>query len=105
VKFIIMQFSPRSVFLPFKSKYLPQHCSQKPSVYVLPSKWETKFHTHTAQLAKLQFLYILIFSFFIWDGNTKDFGLNNSKYFPNLIWSWFHHECHSDLFLKYHYGW
>jgi hypothetical protein len=29
-------------------------CSQKPSVYVPPAKWETKFRTHTAQLAKLQ---------------------------------------------------
>jgi hypothetical protein len=25
VKFIIVQFSPWSVFLPFRSKYLPQH--------------------------------------------------------------------------------
>jgi hypothetical protein len=25
VMFIIMQFSPWSVFLPFRSKYLPQH--------------------------------------------------------------------------------
>jgi hypothetical protein len=25
VKFIIMQFSPWSIFLPFRSKYLPQH--------------------------------------------------------------------------------
>jgi hypothetical protein len=25
MKFIIMQFSPRSVFIPFRSKYLPQH--------------------------------------------------------------------------------
>jgi hypothetical protein len=55
VKFIFMKLSPRSVFLPFRSKYLPQHCFQKPSVYVRPSKWETKFRTHTAQLAKLQF--------------------------------------------------
>jgi hypothetical protein len=54
VKFIIMQFFLQSVFLPFRPKY-PQHCSQKPSVYVLPSKWETKFCTHTAQPAKLQF--------------------------------------------------
>jgi hypothetical protein len=36
VKFIIMQFSPRSIFLPFRSKY--QHCSQKSSVYVPSSK-------------------------------------------------------------------
>jgi hypothetical protein len=27
----------------------------EPSVYVPPSKWETKFRTHTAQPAKLQF--------------------------------------------------
>jgi hypothetical protein len=55
VKFIIMQFSPQSVFLPLRSKYLPQHCSQKPSVCVPPPKWETKFCAHAAQLAKLQF--------------------------------------------------
>jgi hypothetical protein len=30
-------------------------CSQKLSLYVPPSKWETKFRTHTAQPAKLQF--------------------------------------------------
>jgi hypothetical protein len=24
-----------------------QHTSQKPSIYALPSVWETKFHTHT----------------------------------------------------------
>jgi hypothetical protein len=54
VKFIIMQFSPRPVFIPFRSKYL-QHCSQKPSVCVPPTKWETKVRTQTAQLAKLQF--------------------------------------------------
>jgi hypothetical protein len=55
MKFIIMQFSPWSIFLPFRSKYPLNTCSQKPSVCVTPSKWETKFRTHTAQLAKLQF--------------------------------------------------
>jgi hypothetical protein len=30
-------------------------CSQKPSVCVPPQKWETKFRTHTAQLAELLF--------------------------------------------------
>jgi hypothetical protein len=29
MKFVIMQFSPRSVFLPFRSKYLPQHSALK----------------------------------------------------------------------------
>jgi hypothetical protein len=42
VKFIILQSSPWSAFLPFRSKYPPEHCSQKPSVYVPPSKRETK---------------------------------------------------------------
>jgi hypothetical protein len=55
VKFITMQISPWSVFIRFRSKYPPQHWSQKPSVYVPPSKWETKFRTHTVQLEKLQF--------------------------------------------------
>jgi hypothetical protein len=50
-KCIIMQFSPLPVFLPFRSKY-SQHCSQKPSVHVPPSEWDTKFN-HTAQVAKL----------------------------------------------------
>jgi hypothetical protein len=42
-------------------------------------------------------LYILIFSFFILDQKTKDFGLNNNKHSLNLIYPWLHHECHSDL--------
>jgi hypothetical protein len=85
MKFIIMQFSPRSVFLPFRSKYSPL------------LKWETKFCTHTAQLTKLQFCIFSSLGFLIWDGKTKYFGLNNSKHSPILIYSWFHHEYHSDL--------
>jgi hypothetical protein len=51
-----MQFSPWYIFLPCRSKYLLHHCVLKnPQVYVPPSKWETKFCTHTIQLAKLQF--------------------------------------------------
>jgi hypothetical protein len=44
MKFIIMQFSPRSVFLPFRSKY-PQHCSQKRSVIsiFIFSNWMWEF--------------------------------------------------------------
>jgi hypothetical protein len=44
---------------------------------------------------KITVLYILVF--FIWNGKTKYFGLNNSKHSLYLICSWFHHECHSDL--------
>jgi hypothetical protein len=45
-------------------------------------------------------LYILIFKFFIWDGKAQDFGLNDSKHSLNLIYSSFHHECHSDLLVS-----
>jgi hypothetical protein len=40
---------------PSSSLLGPTLCSQKSSVCVPPSKWETKFRTHTTQLAKLQF--------------------------------------------------
>jgi hypothetical protein len=33
VKFIIMQFSPWSIFLPFRSKYLPQHFCRIQNLY------------------------------------------------------------------------
>jgi hypothetical protein len=62
VKFIIMQFSKRSVFPPFRSKYRTQHFFQNSSAHVPPLKWETKFRTTTVQVAKLQF-YILYYEF------------------------------------------
>jgi hypothetical protein len=49
---------------------------------------------------KITVLYILIFSFFIWDGKTKQFGLIDSKHSLNLIYSWFYHERHSDLLVS-----
>jgi hypothetical protein len=39
------------------------------------------------QTGKITVLYTLIFRFFIRDGKTKDFGLNNSKNSLNLIYS------------------
>jgi hypothetical protein len=40
MKLIIMQFSPQSVFLPFRSKYLPQHSILKnpQSMFLLQSE-------------------------------------------------------------------
>jgi hypothetical protein len=49
MRFIIMQFTPRSVSL--LDPNILNTLSQKTSVYVPPSKWEIKFRTHTAQLA------------------------------------------------------
>jgi hypothetical protein len=55
MNFIIMQFSPRTVFLPFRSKYPPQHTVLKNPQSVLFPKVRDQFRTHTAQPAKLQF--------------------------------------------------
>jgi hypothetical protein len=43
---------------------------------------------------KITVLYILIFRFFDMRRKTKDFGLNNSKHSLNLIYYWFHQDCH-----------
>jgi hypothetical protein len=55
MKFIIMQFSPWSIFLPFRLKYLPQHSVLKSPQSMFPLKVRTKFRTNTAQPSKLQF--------------------------------------------------
>ena len=56
VKFLIMQFAPFCCYLvPHRPKYLPDHPTLlKPSAYVPPSLWETRFHAHAEQ-AKLYF--------------------------------------------------
>jgi hypothetical protein len=44
VKFIMMQFSPRSVFLPFRSKYPPQHSVlRNPQSMFLPQSERPSF--------------------------------------------------------------
>ena len=48
----------------------PTPYSQTPSASFTPSTSATRFHTHTKQQAKLQFLYILIFKFL--DSNLED---------------------------------
>jgi hypothetical protein len=52
-----MQFSPRSVFLHFRSKCPPYSLSQKPSACFPPSEWETKFRTHRVQMENYSFVY------------------------------------------------
>jgi hypothetical protein len=51
-------------------------------------------------ISKITILYTLMFRFFIWDEKTKYLRLNDSKHSINLIGSWFHHECHSDLLMS-----
>jgi hypothetical protein len=73
MKFIIKQFSPRPVYLPFRSKYSQHSVQKKPSVYVPPSKWDTKFRTRTAQLSAPRFLTKLCIHFFICATVLKSF--------------------------------
>jgi hypothetical protein len=58
-----MQFSPRSVFLPFRPKYLPQHsvlCSQQTS----PKVRDQVSHPYNTT-GKITVLCILIFTLFV----------------------------------------
>jgi hypothetical protein len=57
VNFIIMQFSPSTVSLPFISKYPPQHCPQQPSVYVRPPNRETSFTSLQHNRQNYTFIY------------------------------------------------
>jgi hypothetical protein len=50
VKFIIMQLAPRSVFLPYRSKYLPLHS-------VLKNPQSTKVYPKVSGLAAWSELY------------------------------------------------
>jgi hypothetical protein len=99
MKFIIMQFSSRSVFLTSRSKYLPQHSVLIDSQSMSSLKVRDQISQPYSTTGKVT-LYILIFRFFIWDGKTKDFALNDRKHSLNLTCSKLHHECQSDLLLS-----
>jgi hypothetical protein len=79
VKFIIIQFSPRC--LPFFKVQISSSkpCSKNPSFWWTSLKVRDQVSYPYSTTEKITVLYILIFSFFIWDGETKDFGLSNSK--------------------------
>jgi hypothetical protein len=58
VKFIIMQFSPRSVFLPFRSKYPPQHSVLKnPQSVFLPQSERPSFAPIQYKRQNYSFIY------------------------------------------------
>jgi hypothetical protein len=71
MKLIIMQFSPWSVFLPFRSKYLPQHSVRR--TLSLCSYLKVRDHvSHPySTIGKIAVLYILIF--FTWEWKIKRF--------------------------------
>jgi hypothetical protein len=79
-----VQFSPWSVFLPFRSKYLPQHSVLKNSQSVFVHQSERpSFEPIQHNWQNYSFVYFNLW-FFIWDGKTKCFGLNDSKHSLNL---------------------
>jgi hypothetical protein len=61
VKFIIMQFSPWSIFLPFRSKYLPQHFAPKnPQSVFLPQSERPSFAPIQHNWQNYSFVYFNI---------------------------------------------
>jgi hypothetical protein len=63
MKFIIMQFSPWSVFIPFSSKYPPQHTVLKDLSLSSSLKVKDQVSQPHSKTRKIILLYILIFSF------------------------------------------
>ena len=75
--------SPR---LPYAQKSSLAPCSETPPAYIPPLMWETKFHTHTKQQAKLYFrIYESTFLRNIL--KTKRKKVENSAHFKKKIWS------------------
>jgi hypothetical protein len=77
VKFIVMQFSPRSIFIPSTSKFPPQYTVLKnpQSVFLPQSDRPTKPRTHTVAQTKLQFYIFQSLDIFIWDGVPRTLSL------------------------------
>jgi hypothetical protein len=67
MKFIIIQLSPKSIFLPFRSKYPPQHFSKTLSLCSSP-KVRNQVSSPYSTTGKITVLCILI-----WDWKTKRF--------------------------------
>jgi hypothetical protein len=99
VKFIILQFSPWSIFLLGPNILLSTLFSKTLSLCSLPKVRDQVSHPYSTT-SKITVLYILIFRFFDMRREENRFELNNSKHSPTLIYSWFHRECHSDLLVS-----
>jgi hypothetical protein len=99
VKFIIMQFSPRSVFLLSGPNILLKTMFSHTLSLYSSLKVRDQVTYPYSTTGKITVLYIL-FRFFIWAGKTKYFWLNDSRHSLNLIYSWLHHECHTVFYIE-----
>jgi hypothetical protein len=74
VKFIIMQFSPRSVFLPLRSIYPPQHSVLKnPQSMFIPQTERPSFAPIQHNRKNYSFLYFNLYVFYMrWEGKRLD---------------------------------
>jgi hypothetical protein len=73
VKFIIMQFSPRTVVLPYRSKYLPQHSVLKTLSLCSSLKVGDQVSHPYSTTGKITALYTLIFTSFDMRREVKRF--------------------------------
>jgi hypothetical protein len=71
MKFIVMKITSRSVFLPFRSKYPPQHSVLKSLQSMFLPQYEKSSFAPIQQKWKNYSLHVLIFRFFIWCGKTR----------------------------------
>jgi hypothetical protein len=68
MKFNILQFSPWSIFLPFRSKYLPQHTVLKKTLSLCSSlKVRDQVSHPYSTTGKITVPYILIFRVFLYE--------------------------------------
>jgi hypothetical protein len=71
VRFIIVQFSPRSVYLPFRSKYPPQHSVLRILSLCSSLKVRDPVSLPYSTTGKITILYILILGFICETGRQK----------------------------------
>jgi hypothetical protein len=72
MKYVIMQFSPWSVFLPFRSKYLPQHSVlRNPQSMFLPQSERRSFAPTQYNWQNYSFVYFNLCFFLYEMGRQK----------------------------------
>jgi hypothetical protein len=100
MKVIIMQFSAWNIFLPFGPNMFLNTLFWKILRLCSSPKVRDQLSHPYSTTGKITVFYILILRFFDIRREDKDFGTNDSRHSLNLIYSWFPHECQSDLLLS-----